>query len=156
MNVMLAFLLGTVPHRTNQFFDSISQALTNAPKGHETLIFLAGVLALVLLLAIAARAYGRKDTPGAGTDYLTIAVDLLGLNEHDRRDLKKIAKQARLKEPVAMLLSPMNLARAAGSVSELERDAEFRRRVEQLCLRLFEAPLPDPGRLPPNNQHCKP
>jgi hypothetical protein len=99
---------------------------------------------LVLLLA---RSSGQTQGTQVEvrTDYLTLAVDLLELSEGDRRDLQRITRAAELKQPAAVLLSPMNLARAAAAAMNEEPDQELRGRLEQLCRRLFDEPLPDPG-----------
>jgi len=47
-----------------------------------------------------------------------------------------------------MLLSPANLARAAAPTFEAEGDEELRQRIEHLCVRLFDASLPDQAQLP--------
>jgi len=135
---------------SNTLLESVGRALSAGPESTETLLFFCGAGVVVLLILLLACLFGRE--PGAEveprTNYLMLAVDLLGLSESDRRDLKRIAKSAGLKQPAAMLLSPMNLARAAAATLATENDEELRGRVERLCVRLFDAPLPKPRALP--------
>jgi hypothetical protein len=74
---------------------------------------------------------------------------VLGLTERDRRELQRIARQAKLEQPAAMLLSPANLAYAAAPALKTDSHGELRRRIEDLCIRLFDTPLPDADGLPP-------
>lgn len=133
------------PLATNPLLDSIRDALSSGPQNTETVAFVVGVVAFLLLVMLAARFFGRERGVAAEpqVDYLTLAVDVLGLSESDRRDLQRIARQAGLQQPAAMLLSPANLAHAAASAPEIDSDPELRERLDQLCLRLFETPLPD-------------
>jgi hypothetical protein len=135
---------------SNPLLESISEALNAGPQATESVLFLTGAIALVLLVFLAARFFARPpgDEAESRVDYLTLAVDVLGLSESDRRDLRRLARRAHLKRPAAMLLSPANLARAAAVTREIEDGDELRRRIEQLCVRLFDTPLPDPEQPP--------
>ncbi len=127
---------------------SIRDALNAGPQRTEIVVFIVGVVVFLLLIILAARFAGRERRPAAEpqVDCLTLAVDLLELSESDRRDLQRIAQHAGLAHPAAMLLSPANLAHAAAPLLADARDDELRQRVERLCLRLFDCPLPDAGR----------
>jgi hypothetical protein len=131
----------------NVLLESISRALNAGPQAKETLLFVAGAVALVLLILLSARFFGRepREEREPRVDYLTLGVDVLGLSESDRRDLRRIARRAELEYPLAMLLSPANLARAAATTFGAERDEDLRARMEQLCVRLFDSSLPAPG-----------
>jgi len=135
---------------SNPLLESISEALNTGPQAAESLLFLSGAIALALLVFLAARFFGRvpSDEMESRVDYLTLAVDVLGLSESDRRDLRRIARRAHLKRPAAVLLSPENLARAAAVTCEIENGDELHRRIEQLCVRLFDTPLPGPEQPP--------
>ena len=130
---------------------SIRDTLTAGPQRAETVGFLIGLAASLLLIIVLAHFFGRerRATAVPRVDYLTLAVDLLGLSESDRRDLRRIARQAGLEQPAAMLLSPANLAHAATPLLRAANDGKLRRRIEQLSARLFDAPLPTAERLPP-------
>lgn len=131
---------------SSPLLESIRDALSTGPERTETVAFLVGLVAVVLLIILAARFFGRDGhrRPEPQVDYLTLAVDLLGLSESDRRDLHRIAQRAALEQPAAMLLSPTNLARAAAATLSVENDRELRARLDHICQRLFDAPLPEP------------
>lgn len=135
---------------SNALLESVSKALRTGPQATETLLFVSGAAALMLLILLLARFFSHEPSQETErrVDYLTLAVDLLGLSESDRRDLQRIASRARLKEPAATLLSPANLAHAAAAALATDKDRTLRWRAEQLCVRLFEAPLPEPGPSP--------
>ncbi len=151
MSAPLIHATSLPPLAYNSLLESISRALSAGPERTEVLLFLCGAVGLIFLILLLARMFesesGAEVEPR--TDYLTLAVDLLGLSESDRRDLQRIARAAKLTQPAALLLSPMNLARAVALAPETAHDQELRGRLEQLCLRLFDAPLLDPGHLPP-------
>jgi len=149
MNSLAQGTLLSGPLAVHPLLDSIRDTLTSGPKNAESVAFIVGVVAFVLLVVVAARVFGRERGAAAQhqVDYLTIAVDVLGLSESERRDLQKIARRAGLQQPVAMLLSPANLAQAAAA-AEIEHDPHFRPWLDELCQRLFETPLPDPQEPP--------
>ena len=151
MNAPLIDATSLPPLAGSDLLESISRALSAGPERAEVLLFLYGAVGLIALILLLARIFGSESGAEVEpqTDYLTLAVDLLGLSESDRRDLQRIARAAKLTQPAALLLSPMNLARAVALTPETAHDQELRRRLEQLCLRLFDAPLPDPGHSPP-------
>ncbi len=138
MNVLIA---------GSALLESLSRARNAGPDTREALLLLcvAGVFGLLVFLLARLSGQPRGAAVEVRTDHLTQAVDLLELSEGDRRDLQRITKAAELKQPAAVLLSPMNLARAAAAAMNDEPDQELRGRLEQLCLRLFDEPLPDPG-----------
>jgi hypothetical protein len=125
---------------------SIRDALSTGPRGTEILALVLGLATLALLIVIAARFFTseRQKSTGTQVDYLTMAVDLLGLSEEDRRLLQQVAQHTGLEQPVAMLLSPQNLAHAAASALSPEDGGRLRKRLEQLSMQLFGTPLPSP------------
>ena len=129
---------------------SIQQALTSGPDANETIVFAVGLVAFVLLILVAARCFARERRAGSQPqiDYLTLAVDLLGLSERDRHDLETIARLAGLEQPAVMLLSPGNLACSLAAAPPSRIEGPLRERVGQLCMRLFDMPLPAPDGSP--------
>lgn len=109
------------------------------PDTVEQLKFWGWVLAFLMLVWIAVVAARRKPKRVKRIDLLTVAVDVLGLSESDRRTLLRIADRARLSEPASMLLSPANLAhavasaRACGGVPGLDETAA------RLSVELFQS-----------------
>lgn len=151
MNVAASSVAAIGPLASHPLLQSIRDALRAGPQANETVVFLVGLAAFLLLIVVAARLFSRERGAAAEpqADYLTLAVDLLELSESDRHDLQRVARKAELEHPVAMLLSPANLARASAPLLSVEKDRDLRRRLERLCLRLFDVPLPDPKQLPP-------
>jgi hypothetical protein len=150
MHVPATVAVLTRPLGGHPRLEAIRDALNTGPDRSEIVLLVVGLVAFLLLIVLAPRLFGRARRPAAAQriDYLTPAVDLLGLSESDRRDLQRIARRAGLTHPAAMLLSPANLAQAAAPLLADDTDGELRRRIEQLCLRLFDAPLPEPERPP--------
>lgn len=130
----------------NPMLDSIRATLSAGPNKTEIGLFVAGALTLLLLILLAARYFGHDGQRDAapGIDYLTAAVDVLGLGESDRRMLQKIARKTGLDQPAAMLLSPENLAHAVAPLWRDRLDDTTRLRIENLCRQVFDAPLPLP------------
>jgi hypothetical protein len=147
MHTLAANAVTVGPLARAPLLESIRNALTSGPQANETMIFLVGLIAFVLLIMLAARFFSREAGPPkeSQVDYLTLSVDVLGLSESDRRDLQRIAHRAGLEQPAAMLLSPANLAHAAAATLSVENDSGLRERLDRLCLRLFDVPLPPPG-----------
>jgi hypothetical protein len=123
----------------------LSEGFNQAPTSAETWTFLlviAGGLIVILLLA---HFIGRRNRskPPPKVDYLTVAVDLLGLSELERADLRRLAHACKLDPAAAMLLSPANLAWAVQHALGHDGAPERRKRLEQLCVKLFDVPLPE-------------
>lgn len=108
----------------------------------SVLLALACVLGVGLAIVLVVyRVVSRARAPGQKRreDYLTLAVDLLGLTEDERRDLVTLTHAARLAQPATVLMSPANMGRAllrAGA-----RDAALHSRLGALCERLYGVPL---------------
>ena len=146
MSASVGLLLAWATGQDVFFFRSIRDALTSGPQRAEVLWLLAGALAVLLLIVLSARFLNRDRNQSTPTvDYLTLAVDVLGLSESDRRLLKGLARAADLPQPVAMLLSPANLAAAVEHVDESPEGDKLRAGAESLCRRLFGTPLPTLG-----------
>lgn len=132
-----------LPLAQAHFFEAIRDELQEGAVSQEIVLFVGLGVAVLLILVLAGYALARRPAkPPQTIDLLVDAIDLLDLDEQTRRDLLRIARRGQLDHPVAMLLSPANLARAAGDPEVLRADPEIRVRLNQLSLRLFEAPLP--------------
>lgn len=108
----------------------------------DVLLALGAVLGMGLVVVLVIyRVAARNAAPRVKTreDYLTMAVDLLGLTEDERRDLVLLSHAARLPQPVTVLMSPANLGRAV--LQSGARDAALHHRLEPLCQKLFGVPL---------------
>jgi hypothetical protein len=136
----LTFLMATVSGsgRQSQVLEALRQGFNRESSGYELVVValvVAVFIGVLLVIARRSRDGGRVEKPP--TDYLTQAVDLLGMSERARRDLRTVAQRAALREPLAMLLSPENMRRAVEAAQLGPRDAELARRLEALADELF-------------------
>ncbi len=122
--------------------DSFREAFARGPAGNQLVLIIGGVLALIAFVWLWVRFLDREARARRTPDYLTRAIDLLGFSEEDRRDLRTLARLARLPHPAAMLLSPENLAMAVRRGSGAQADPRLEARLRALSVRLFGEPLP--------------
>ncbi len=144
MNLLASQPMELPPAPANPLLRSISDALNTGPGTGEYVALGVGVVGFIVLLLVAAR-YLNREAPREEEpqiDFLTLAVDLLGLSEEDRRDLQRIARATTMDPAAAMLLSPANLAQAASPLLKAGPDKGFRKRLDALSMRLFDSPLP--------------
>jgi hypothetical protein len=134
------------PLAQTDLLDSVRRAMSDNPDSGEIAAFALGVFALLLAIAVAARFLypGHSTQKAQNADFLTLAVDLLGLSERDRRDLLRVAEMCALPYAASMLLSPANLAFAADLARQQGAQSDLLQRLSDLSIRLFDAPLP-PG-----------
>ncbi|MBU0639793.1 MAG: hypothetical protein KKB50_13075 [Planctomycetes bacterium] len=138
---------------SNPLLRAIQTRLRSGPAVEQLLVLLLGSTALLGALLLAYRFLNneRRKPTVVREDYLTRALDTLGLAADERALIKSIARQVRSPFPESMLLSPGNLAYAA---QHALRDEEFRRayrKLNRLCVRLFGDPLPV---VPPEADHA--
>src|SRR5262245_12431536 len=124
-------MLATTLLAGNPFFEALHNAVNTGPSRNDVIWFWLGAALLALLIGLGVRYATRRDgpRPRPRRDYLTLAVDLLGLSEEHRRDLLRIAAAARREQPASMLLSPMCLARAAQKATEADGMTDRQARV---------------------------
>jgi hypothetical protein len=130
----------------NPFLESVHRSLNEDVDSTELAVFGISILCFLLVLLVAARLFNQEKTAGREpeVDYLTVLVDLLGLSEEDRRDLRRVAAGAGLAQPAAILLTPANFAHAIGHPGLGRPDPAFVRRMDDLSRRLFGTPLVQP------------
>lgn len=126
---------------------AIERGLRTGPSGDSFIWLGAAVLALVTLLLMVWRIFGRegRDKLRAGPDMLALALDKLGLKGAERELLKTVARRANLAEPAAMIMSPANLKYALTLALSGGGDPAWRRQVERLSRQLFGEGLPRDG-----------
>lgn len=126
-----------------EILDAIRVGMNAQPQTGELLLLAVGVGALIALLVVAWRCFGREERrrPETRVDYLAEAAGILELTRAEREDLARLASRARLSQPAAMLLSPANLAFAFERGFADTGDPELRRRVDALSFKLFGQPL---------------
>lgn len=124
--------------------ESIREAFSTGPDRNEVLALLAGLAALIGVIAIGARFFDddRKAAEKDSAQYLAKAIELLGMSEGDRRVLLRIADKADLEQPAAMLLTPANLALALDRAIAAGDSPEQTETVRRICVELFGCPLP--------------
>lgn len=84
----------------------------------------------------------RAEQVRTHTDIFSEAMQTLALTESDATLVRGIASAARLREPTAMLLSPMNFAVAVEGALSAGGDPRIRAHAESVSERLFGVPLP--------------
>jgi hypothetical protein len=145
MSPLVAYALVAGPLGLSNSLQSIRNALNAGPKTDETLTVLFGVVLLIGVIAVCARYLNPENRSKAQRrlDIVRQAADVLGLNEQERADIRRVAKGAALSSPASILLSPANLAAATERALRRTPDPELRRRLERLSLKLFGVRLPE-------------
>jgi hypothetical protein len=110
----------------------------------EILWFLVAIVALVAFLMVLRKVFvpAEAKPQSRGPDLFDRAIRQIELSRDDRELLTHVARQARLSDPAAILLSPANLAYAIERMPGEPDGQVLRRRLNSVCLRLFERPLP--------------
>lgn len=140
MMQLLADSAQQLSDRNRQFLDGLKKYVDTSYDPQSALYFWGAALVVVLALVLIARYSTRRETRAEKprVDQLVLAVDLLGLSEDDRRDLQSLAREARIREPAALLLAPQVLANA---VAAAPANSARTRRLDDLSRRMFDEPL---------------
>lgn len=123
---------------------AIGNELNAGATANELLWFIVSAIALLALLLFVRKIYVKPEikVERRGPDLFDRAIRELDLSKEDRELLTQVARAARLSDPVAVLLSPANLAHALERMPSDNNDSSsLRRQVNSVCLRLFERPL---------------
>jgi hypothetical protein len=142
----LGHILGQgLPPSQQQELERLGSGFKGEAANNELFVFVVGavVVLVVLLLALHYLTRKRESKAKARPDYLAAATRILGLTREERANLARLAARARWAHPAAMLLSPANLAHACHKGMPAAGDAELYRRVDALCRKLFDQPLPE-------------
>jgi hypothetical protein len=134
------------PPLDDPFLNSVRQTLNTGPEITDFLFIAAGVVGLIVVLALAARFFNQdgKTRAKPPPDYLAQAAELLGLSDTERHDVQRIAAEAKIEQPVAVLLSSTTFSCAAVPLLESSSDNELPARLDRLCRKLFDVPLESP------------
>lgn len=126
------------------FFNSVNSALRTGPALNASSLGLIALGVVIVAALLYARFRERREEPRAKPpmDLLAAAAHALDLSVQELQDLKRVAEQLQLAQPVAALLSPANLAHAAGRLADNAENRRLRAQLEALCQKLFETPLP--------------
>jgi hypothetical protein len=140
---MCAALAG--PLGLTELLESIRDALNTGPRSGEVLTVLVGAVLLIAVIALAARYLNPENRSRARqqVDIFTHAADVLRLTRQEREDVVRVAGRAAVSTPASLLLSPANLALGAERALRDAADPRLRERLNQLCVKLFGASLPD-------------
>lgn len=125
--------------------DAMGSKLRGGPDLLSMVLFLTGVVLLIGVIYIAARRFGiegggRAECP---RDLLADAFGVLSLNTGEQSDLRYVSERSRMREPLAMLLSPRLFAIAVTTVLRASPDPERHTRLAALCRKLFDSRMPD-------------
>lgn len=108
----------------------------------EAVAYLLLAVAVVGLVAIAVQVYRRLSERPSGSHLFRRALRTLALRPAVERDLQRVAQRARLTHPLAMLLSPANLAAAHQQAQAARPDPALAERIGGIAQQLFGRPLP--------------
>lgn len=136
--------LAAAPSSTNSLFQALQDAVSTGPSSESVLWFWVGAAGVAVAIGVCIGYATRRDAPRTRPqhDYLTLAVDVLGLSEEDRRELLRVARAARLEHPASMLLAPTNLAHALAAARLADDSGARAQRFDRLCQTLFGEPCP--------------
>ena len=131
---------------TGDTFEALGRGLREGPSGHSLLMFGLAAVALIAAFIVIIR-YSSREPRSVVEDEVDILVELLDLLElapADRADVEfVVAHQGDACAPAALLLSPRNFALAVQQACQDAPDDARRSRLDVLCTKLFDGPLPD-------------
>lgn len=113
---------------------------------HEAWAYVLVGAGIVGLLGIAFQIWRRSESQkeNARSDLFRASLDMLRLRGDEKSLLELLRLRAGLAEPVAMLLTPANLAYALAKAGVVSTDNRNMAVAKDLCQRLFDRPLPPP------------
>jgi hypothetical protein len=135
---------GAVPTR-QELLERLRSGFAAEPTRNDLIVAIIGLLALVVLILLAYEFFRRRAAapPRPARNYLLEAMNVLELRGQERDDVLRLALRSGLTYPVAMLLSPANLAAALRAAVLPGQEEAFCRRVGDLSVKLFGRSLPD-------------
>lgn len=146
MSMFLRFSAASLVLAEDDIFEALGRGLRDGPSGRSLLMFVLFAAALIAVFIVIIRYSSRK--PHAATEHEVDIhgklLDLLDLEPIERKDLDFVA--AHLGDgcaPAALLLSPRNFALGVQQASPDAPDDARRSRLDQLCKKLFDEPMPD-------------
>ncbi|MBI5863990.1 MAG: hypothetical protein HZB38_05700 [Planctomycetes bacterium] len=128
--------------KSKAFFEGLRNAVSNTYSPSSALLFWGAALIFIIFIALIARHATRRERQAIPEkpNYLTRAVDLLGLSEEDRRNLTTLAAAANLSEPASMLVTPLNFAHAVAALDATRRK-QLAAPLTELSCKLFGAAI---------------
>jgi len=130
-----------------ELLERLRSGFVAQPTKNDLIIGIIGLLALTVLILLAYEFFRRARTglSQPARNYLVEAMNVLELRGQERDDVLRLAVRSGMTHPVAMLLSPANLAAALRAAVVPGQEETFCRRVAELSVKLFGRPLPDEG-----------
>lgn len=147
-----ALLLGDGPSTMAPVDDTSVDALRRAfqipVESNGPLMLLLAAFAVLALLLLAWRLFlwGRKAQAESRPDLFRSAVQVLQLTDSQAAWLRSVADRAGVTQPTAIFLSPANLAHALEAAALRPAETDKRTEMDELCVSLFDAPLPEAQR----------
>ena len=146
MSMLIWHSAAVVVLAEGDIFEALGRGLRDGPSRSSLLVLGLAAAALIALLVVIARFSSRKPH-GAAEEEVDIhgkLLDLLDLEPIERKDLDFVAAHlGGACAPAALLLSPRNFALGVEQASPDAPDDARRSRLNKLCKKLFDEPMPD-------------
>ncbi len=146
MSVLIWYSAALVVLADGDTLEALGRGLRDGPSGRSLLMFGLAAIALIAVFIVIIR-YSSREPRSAVENEVDILVELLDLLElapADREDVEfVVAHQGDACAPAVLLLSPRNFALAVQQACQDAPDDGRRSRLDVLCTRLFDEPLPD-------------
>lgn len=144
MNVMSFWILAGDRVTQEQMLRSLRTGFRVEQSTHEAWAYILVGLGVIGLIGIGLQVWRRsaRAVQQARRDHFRTAVELLQLRGEERALVLALRERAKPAEPVAMLLSPENLAFAVARAGFDRGDAQQLATADALSRRLFDRPLP--------------
>ncbi len=146
MSLLCSYSAALVVLAEGDTFEALGRGLRDGPSGRSLLMFGLAASALIAVFIVIIRISSRKPRPAVDdeVDIRAKLLDRLKLAPAERKDLDFVT--ARLGDafaPAALLLSPRNFALGVQQASPGVSDDARRSRLDELCRKLFDEPMPD-------------
>jgi hypothetical protein len=122
---------------TEQTYQAIREGFQTGGSGTTSIWWMLILVGSVVVMFAFAWFMRRQRELAAQKDFFERAMYDLGLNSGERALLRRLARLSGEAQPVALLLSPANLACGVRAVPMLIEDAVTRRQIQQLSRKLF-------------------
>lgn len=146
MSMLIWYSAAVVALAEGDIFEALGRGLRDGPSGGSLLMFALVAAALIAVFIVIIRYSSRKPHSAAEkeVDIHGKLLDLLDLEPIERKDLDFVAAHlGGACAPAALLLSPRNFALGVEQASPDAPDDARRSRLNKLCKKLFDEPMPD-------------
>ena len=146
MNLLCSCSAALVVLAQDDTFEALGRGLRDGPSGRSLLMFGVAAAMLIAVFIVITRYSSRKPRSAVDdeVDVRAKLLDLLELGPAEREDLDFVtANLGEAFAPAAVLLSPRNFALGVQQAGPGASDDARRSRLNELCLKLFDEPIPD-------------